>query len=77
VEEKPFEFQFFGSTVERFPQNEPSAKTSKSFYNIKSCIGQNRSFNKVDHAFLSDSERKPEFLRLHENEQMPGPGQYE
>lgn len=46
VQEKPFSFQFFGSTVERFAEKEVPDKKHKSFYNIKSEIGQNRSFNK-------------------------------
>lgn len=48
----------------------------KSFYNIKSEIGQDRSFNKSEHAFLADTKRKPEFLKVNEKDKVPGPGSY-
>lgn len=44
MKDKPFSFQFFGSTVERFSEDEPiNQKPRKNaFYNIKSDIGKNR-----------------------------------
>lgn len=76
AEEKPFSYQFFGSTVERFPEKEVPERKHKSFYNIKSEIGQDRSFNKSEHAFLADTKRKPEFLKVNEKDKVPGPGSY-
>lgn len=78
VGEKPYALQFFGSTVERFsdPIVEVPNKKSKSFYNIKSDIGQNNSFNKSEHAFMSDTLRKPEFLQPYDKNKVPGPGHY-
>jgi hypothetical protein len=59
MKDKPFSFQFFGSTVERFSEDEPiSQKPRKNaFYNIKSDIGKNRSFNRGSHGFNSLTER--------------------
>ena len=57
--DKPFSFQFFGSTVERFTEDEPNNVKPKknSYYNIKSDIGKNRSFNRGNHGFNSLTER--------------------
>ena len=59
VRDKPFSFQFFGSTVERFSEDEPNNQKAKknAFYNVKSDIGKNRSFNRGNHGFNSLTER--------------------
>lgn len=66
LKDKPFSFQFFGSTVERFPEEEPEVKKPRknAFYNLKSDIGRNISFNRGNHGFNSLTERDNEFLHI-------------
>jgi hypothetical protein len=60
MKDKPFSFQFFGSTVERFTEDEPANQKPRknAFYNIKSDIGKIRSFNRGSHGFNSLTERE-------------------
>jgi hypothetical protein len=59
VRDKPFSFQFFGSTVERFSEEESNDQKPKknAFYNVRSDLGKNRSFNRGAHGFNSLTER--------------------
>ena len=78
AKDKPFSFQFFGSTVERFTEEEAATQKPRknAFYNMKSDFGKNRSFNRGSHGFNSLTERQTEFLNAKEGEKKPGPGQY-
>lgn len=78
TKDKPFSFQFFGSTVERFSEDEPNTQKpcKNAFYNLKSDLGKNWSFNRGSHGFNSLTERHNEFLSVKDREKLPGPGHY-
>ncbi len=64
--EKPFSFQFFGSTVQRFTDEQPNSQKPRknAFYNVNTQLGKTRSFNRGNHGFNSQTERHDEFLHV-------------